>query len=907
MTLHEAIEVVIKDFGRPAKASEIASEVNQRKLYLKSDRTDVTASQVSARVSKYPDIFEVSEQGISLHDISLIPYREFTYQIIDLLRKLYFSDSDTRIRDIVASFLLLIYYKRNNITFTEQFAGNKQQIISAFERFASSEVILQESFSHIYNFISNSISEYDAEQIIRVVNRFRFPQLPAPLEFEFSNFFNDFINSYSWKSNFHGGEFSTPKPISKLICSLFVITERSKVFDPFAGRASLLFEILKSNKSYVKEIIAGDTYESAVSIGTQNLFATGFRNFEYKRGDAFHSWNSSVDADLIISAPPFGSRIENRGYYYPWQRVPGTDLGINAVQLSLYHAQSSNGKIVLSLPESILFNTNAAYRGLREMIVSDNSLRGIILLPKNTFKPYSAASSILLLLDKSRQSKITGVFIYDASDVSITEFEKEIPIITDSFHSETEIRDKARWVDIAEIKKNDYDLSIKKYLLQTILHEDSATLKELTEECFVGTHVAANNLNKEEGMPYIQVGDLNDGEALGFINRSDIKSFISDSELITTSPKTLTPGSILIAKVGTKLKPTIFPGGFDAVASSNVIILRPTKNVLPEYLVSQLQSDYVLKQIEVIRRYNAIPNVNLKGVLGIQIKRKSYEEQQSYVATYYSEKIGVIERQGNKISDDEQYNIISRIKHEVKQPVSSIGIDINILIDYLNAKEKSGELISLSDYVIEPLKGQSDEDVEASKLINVLDRIKSSVINAQDTLKKAEETLNIRRELFKPELIEIKGFVENVVKQLYANVNCKIEIVGKEQQLYIDKYQLKLVFIHLIDNALKHSFAGLDRKKAENILRVELKKAAQKNYFEISVMNNGKPFSTGFNKAFFETKGTTSDRNNGSGFGGYHIRKIIENHKGELEIATNEDVQFSEFKVKFIIYLPLEV
>lgn len=907
MTLHEAIEVVIKDFGRPVKASEIVNEINQRKLYVKSDRTDVTASQVSARVSKYPDIFEVSEQGISLHDISLIPYREFTYQLIDVLRKLYFSDSDNRIRDIVASFLLLIYYKRNNITFNEQFTGNKQQIISSFERFASSEPVLHDSFSHVYNFISGSISEYDAEQIIKVINRFRFPKLPVPLEFEFSNFFNDFINSYSWKSNFHGGEFSTPKSISKLICSLFTITERTTIFDPFAGRASLLFEILKYNKNYVKEIIAGDIHESAVSIGTQNLFATGFRNFDYKKGDAFHSWNNSVAADLIISAPPFGSRIENRGYYYPWQIFPSTDLCINAIQLSLYHAQSRSGKVVLSLPESILFNSSSAYRGLREMIVSENSLRGIILLPKNTFKPYSAVSSILLLLDKSRQSKTTGVFIYDASDVSITEFEKEIPIITDSFHSETEIRDKARWIDTTEIKKHGYDLSVKKYLLQTVLDEDSATLKELTEECFVGTHVAADNLNKEEGIPHIQVGDLNDGEALSFINRDDIKSYISDYELITSKIKLLTPGSILISKVGSKLKPTIFSGGFNAVASSNIIILKPAKNILPEYLVSQLQSDYVLKQIDVIRRYNAIPTVNLKEILGIKIKLKSYEEQQKYVATYYSEKIGVIERQGEKSSADEQYNIISRIKHEVKQPVSSIGIDINILIDYLTAKEKSGELISLDDYVIEPLKGQATEDIEASKLVNVLERIKNSVSDAQDTLQKAEETLNIRKELFKPEQVEIKGFVENVIRQLYANENCKIEVVGKEQQIYIDRYQLKLVFIHLIDNALKHSFAGLNREKIANIIRIELKKATQGNYFEIKVMNNGKPFSAGFNKAFFETRGATSDRNNGSGFGGYHIRKIIENHKGELEIATNEDVQFSEFKVQFKIYLPLAI
>ena len=63
----------------------------------------------------------------------------------------------------------------------------------------------------------------------------------------------------------------------------------------------------------------------------------------------------------------------------------------------------------------------------------------------------------------------------------------------------------------------------------------------------------------------------------------------------------------------------------------------------------------------------------------------------------------------------------------------------------------------------------------------------------------------------------------------------------------------------------------------------------------------------GPNKTLFETKGVTTDRNNGSGFGGYHIKKIIENHKGEFQIANDEEVQLAEFKVRFKICLPLSL
>src|SRR5688572_17958668 len=104
MTLHDAIEQIIRDARRPMKAAEIANEVNSRKLYIKADKTKVTASQISSRVSKYQETFKLSEQGISLHDIALLPYREFTSQMAMLLR---ISSADNiKIRDLVA-FLLI--------------------------------------------------------------------------------------------------------------------------------------------------------------------------------------------------------------------------------------------------------------------------------------------------------------------------------------------------------------------------------------------------------------------------------------------------------------------------------------------------------------------------------------------------------------------------------------------------------------------------------------------------------------------------------------------------------------------------------------------------------------------------------------------------------------------------------
>lgn len=60
LKLHEAIELVIKDAGRPLTFTEIAKQINARNLYSRKDGAPVPASQISARVKNYPSWFTVN-------------------------------------------------------------------------------------------------------------------------------------------------------------------------------------------------------------------------------------------------------------------------------------------------------------------------------------------------------------------------------------------------------------------------------------------------------------------------------------------------------------------------------------------------------------------------------------------------------------------------------------------------------------------------------------------------------------------------------------------------------------------------------------------------------------------------------------------------------------------------------
>lgn len=905
MTLHEAIEQILREARRPMKSSEIAAAINARQLYVKGDQSNVSGSQVYARVNKYPELFKIGENGILLHDLSIRPYQDFMMQATNHFTK-FFPGNHFRITNLVGAFLVLIYYRLHKISiYPTQIYNSKGFLISLFKQETSDDEKLNRLFRPIVEYVSNSLSEYEVDQILKLLSRYKFNELKKPNQRDFSIFLNDTINSFNWKNNNRGSEFSTPKLVSSLMCSLYELPEHAKVFDPFAGRASILTELINTHSpTKIGQILAGDIDYDCVTIGSLNIYGSGESEFNYERRNAFMDWEIFLGADTIITNPPLGGKIGEPSFFYTWQIIATTDISINAIQLCLHHLNHSNGKAVIVIPESVLFSTNAAATTIRKKIIDANLLDGIILLPKTIFKPYASVGTAVLMINYSRQSESEGIFMYDASDVPVNEFKAEINDILENFHSKTSKKERVRWVSISEVVLNSYDLTIKRYLLPPVEGKEFISIKELLENAFAGNYVGSENINIKEGTPYIQVSDLYEGEGIGEISIADLKSFISDIEIVSSSIKEIPNGAVLISKVGTKLKPTLFNSDNYAVANSSIICLKPGPALLPEYLISQLQSEYLQKQIEVIRRYNAIPNINLKALLEIKIRNLPLDQQLQYVTTYYSRKLLEVKKSDTKIKEDELYNLISRIKHEVKQPVSSIGIDINILEGYLKQKEASSKTISLNDYAIEPLKGQSESDLETTKVQIILDRIKNSVDEAQNTLRKAEETLNINKGDLNPEFLEIKDFIETFICPLYINANLIFQLAGREHTISADKYQLKVVFKNLIENAIKFGFIE-NKPKEQNIIRIQIKKEVERGFVEINVMNNGKPFSEGFNNSLFETKGITTDRNNGSGFGGYHIKRIIDNHKGELQIADEEEVRFSEFKVQFKIFLPI--
>ena len=66
MTLHEAIESILQETGKPMTSSEIAEIINKKNLYTRKDKLPVSASQIMARVGNYEKLFSKESGKIKL-------------------------------------------------------------------------------------------------------------------------------------------------------------------------------------------------------------------------------------------------------------------------------------------------------------------------------------------------------------------------------------------------------------------------------------------------------------------------------------------------------------------------------------------------------------------------------------------------------------------------------------------------------------------------------------------------------------------------------------------------------------------------------------------------------------------------------------------------------------------------
>lgn len=127
----------------------------------------------------------------------------------------------------------------------------------------------------------------------------------------------------------------------------------------------------------------------------------------------------------------------------------------------------------------MLFGSSNAHKAIRKEIIDNNKLEAIISMPSGVFKPYAGVSTAIMIFTKTGAGGTDNVWFYDMKadgyslDDKRTEIEEnDIPDIIKRFNNLEAEKERKRteqsfFVPVDEIRENEYDLSINKYIIET--------------------------------------------------------------------------------------------------------------------------------------------------------------------------------------------------------------------------------------------------------------------------------------------------------------------------------------------------------------------------------------------------------------------------------------------------------
>jgi type I restriction enzyme M protein len=221
------------------------------------------------------------------------------------------------------------------------------------------------------------------------------------------------------------GQFRTPRHIIDFMVEVIDPKKNESVLDPACGTAGFLISawkhIVKQNTkerpgdqltpeeraNLASNIHGYDISPDMVRLSLVNMYLHGFTDphiVEYDTLTSEERWNET--SDVILANPPF---MSPKGGIKPHKRfsVQATRSEVLFVDYMAEHL-SPQGRAAIVVPEGIVFQSGAAYKQLREMLVK-TSLVAVVSLPAGVFNPYSGVKTSILILDKRRAKTCDSV------------------------------------------------------------------------------------------------------------------------------------------------------------------------------------------------------------------------------------------------------------------------------------------------------------------------------------------------------------------------------------------------------------------------------------------------------------------------------------------------------------------
>jgi type I restriction enzyme M protein len=277
---------------------------------------------------------------------------------------------------------------------------------------------LKDVIPKIYSKVN--LDQFDLAYLINLFSEIEFDEGHFGKDI-FGRIYEYFLSKFTEAEGKKGGEFYTPRSLTKLIVEILDVKE-GKIFDPACGSGgffvSALEKLQKENIEKERLSIYGqESKEFVWKVCKMNL---AIRNTEgdIRWGDSYHDDKFfDLRADYVVSNPPFNDsewgrdRVKPNDPRFKYGLPPENNANFVWIQHFIYHL-APNGKAGFVMANGAL-SAGGQEGEIRKNIIEDDLIYGIITTPPKMFFTVPLSAS-LWFLRKSKPEHMKGkiLFIY---------------------------------------------------------------------------------------------------------------------------------------------------------------------------------------------------------------------------------------------------------------------------------------------------------------------------------------------------------------------------------------------------------------------------------------------------------------------------------------------------------------
>lgn len=301
------------------------------------------------------------------------------------------------------------------------------------------------------------------------------------------------IANFAANAGKKAGEFYTPHEVSLLMSQIIAkhLAGRSEIqiYDPTSGSGSLMLNIGQAVARQLGDPDRIKYFAQELKSNTYNLTRMNLVMRGIKPGNIMARNADSLEADwpLFDEEDPVGSYkrlfvdavVSNPPYSQPWKpagkasdpRFKGFGLAPDSkadfafLLHELYHVKP-DGIMTIVLPHGVLFR-GGSEAAIRRELIEQNNIDAVIGLPANIFFG-TGIPTIIMVLKKNRET--SDVLFIDASQNFLKVGKNnelrasDIRRISDAVDHRVDVERFARVVSRDEIRENNYNLNIPRYV-----------------------------------------------------------------------------------------------------------------------------------------------------------------------------------------------------------------------------------------------------------------------------------------------------------------------------------------------------------------------------------------------------------------------------------------------------------